>query len=253
MGLSWIGRSVLLYGYSWNARSVGQGQVHSASAVDRLREILEKHPRGISLYDLADALSVTVRSMRRYLKEIEREYDLRACPRAAAVRCCGRCAPVKCRARSNCAARKPTHCSRRAGSSNRCAAPPCSRRSTWPSASCWPSRSVQVEVRTRDSRMRGSRIASFTCRTHPKITRRRPKSWTISSRRCPTFVPCACRTKARSRRTKSGSRSTLMRWSCIATPCIASAFTWARRGAHLRARSHAGHRVRNHRALRFAG
>lgn len=44
--------------------------------LDRLREILAKHPHGISLYDLADRLHVTVRTMRRYLKEIEKEYDL---------------------------------------------------------------------------------------------------------------------------------------------------------------------------------
>jgi predicted DNA-binding transcriptional regulator YafY len=37
---------------------------------------LEKHPKGLSLYELADALRVTPRTMRRYLKEIEREYDL---------------------------------------------------------------------------------------------------------------------------------------------------------------------------------
>jgi predicted DNA-binding transcriptional regulator YafY len=37
---------------------------------------LEKHPRGLSLYELADALGVTPRSMRRYMKEIEREYEL---------------------------------------------------------------------------------------------------------------------------------------------------------------------------------
>lgn len=37
---------------------------------------MEKHPKGLSLYELADALKVTPRTMRRYLKEIEREYDL---------------------------------------------------------------------------------------------------------------------------------------------------------------------------------
>jgi predicted DNA-binding transcriptional regulator YafY len=37
---------------------------------------LAKHPKGVSLYELAGALRVTPRTMRRYLKEIEREYDL---------------------------------------------------------------------------------------------------------------------------------------------------------------------------------
>jgi predicted DNA-binding transcriptional regulator YafY len=48
--------------------------------LDRLREILARHPSGLSLYDLAEALHVTPRSVRRYLKEIERHYDLEAVP-----------------------------------------------------------------------------------------------------------------------------------------------------------------------------
>jgi predicted DNA-binding transcriptional regulator YafY len=44
--------------------------------LDRLREILARHPRGLTLYELADALGVSVRTMRRYMPEIEREYDL---------------------------------------------------------------------------------------------------------------------------------------------------------------------------------
>lgn len=44
--------------------------------MDRLRELLTRHPRGLSLYELADALKVTPRTMRRYLRELEREYDL---------------------------------------------------------------------------------------------------------------------------------------------------------------------------------
>lgn len=48
--------------------------------LDRLRELLSRHPRGVSLYELADALGVSPRTMRRYLKEIEREYDLESTP-----------------------------------------------------------------------------------------------------------------------------------------------------------------------------
>jgi predicted DNA-binding transcriptional regulator YafY len=48
--------------------------------LDRLRDVLARHPSGVSLYDLAGALGVTTRSVRRYLKEIERQYDLEAVP-----------------------------------------------------------------------------------------------------------------------------------------------------------------------------
>ncbi len=44
--------------------------------MDRLREILTRHPGGLTLYDMAEALSVTPRTMRRYMKELEREFDL---------------------------------------------------------------------------------------------------------------------------------------------------------------------------------
>jgi predicted DNA-binding transcriptional regulator YafY len=37
---------------------------------------LQKHPKGLSLYDLARELDVTPRSMRRYLAEVRRELDL---------------------------------------------------------------------------------------------------------------------------------------------------------------------------------
>ncbi|MCA9594829.1 MAG: transcriptional regulator [Myxococcales bacterium] len=44
--------------------------------LDMLQELLARHPRGLSLYDLADSLDVSPRTLRRYLKEIEREYNL---------------------------------------------------------------------------------------------------------------------------------------------------------------------------------
>jgi len=76
-----LGEAYYFYGQLVErARGRPKGKFTQHRRLDRLREILEKHPRGISLYDLADALSVTVRSMRRYLKEIEREYDLESVP-----------------------------------------------------------------------------------------------------------------------------------------------------------------------------
>jgi predicted DNA-binding transcriptional regulator YafY len=44
--------------------------------MDRLREILTRHPSGLTLYDMAEALGVTPRTMRRYMKELEREFDM---------------------------------------------------------------------------------------------------------------------------------------------------------------------------------
>jgi predicted DNA-binding transcriptional regulator YafY len=57
-----------------------KGKFTQHRRLDRLRELLERHPRGLSLYDMAGSLGVTVRSMRRYMKEIEREYDLEHVP-----------------------------------------------------------------------------------------------------------------------------------------------------------------------------
>jgi predicted DNA-binding transcriptional regulator YafY len=53
-----------------------QGRFTQHRRLDRLRELLERHPRGLTLYELAALLRVTPRTMRRYLKEIEREYEL---------------------------------------------------------------------------------------------------------------------------------------------------------------------------------
>ncbi len=48
--------------------------------IDKLRELLEKNPRGITLYDMAASLKVTPRTMRRYLKEVQLEYELESKP-----------------------------------------------------------------------------------------------------------------------------------------------------------------------------
>ncbi len=53
-----------------------QGKFTQHRRMDRLREILLRHPKGITLYELAEGLDVTPRTMRRYLKEVEREFDL---------------------------------------------------------------------------------------------------------------------------------------------------------------------------------
>lgn len=65
---------------SATVRGRPSGKFTQHRRLDRLREILERHPKGMSLYELADALGVTVRTMRRYLVELEREYDLQSIP-----------------------------------------------------------------------------------------------------------------------------------------------------------------------------
>jgi predicted DNA-binding transcriptional regulator YafY len=41
-----------------------------------VKELLTSHPRGVSLSQLSEMLAVDPRTMRRYLKEIERQYEL---------------------------------------------------------------------------------------------------------------------------------------------------------------------------------
>jgi predicted DNA-binding transcriptional regulator YafY len=41
-----------------------------------LRELLTRHPRGLTLYEIAERLDVSTRTVRRYLKEVEHEFDL---------------------------------------------------------------------------------------------------------------------------------------------------------------------------------
>lgn len=63
---------------SRTAKPLGRplGKFTQRRRFDRLREILMLHPKGLTLYALAEALDVTPRTLRRYLKEVEREYEL---------------------------------------------------------------------------------------------------------------------------------------------------------------------------------
>lgn len=63
-----------------SSRGRPAGRFTQHRRLDRLREILGRHPKGLSLYELADALGVTVRTMRRYMVEMEREFDLESAP-----------------------------------------------------------------------------------------------------------------------------------------------------------------------------
>jgi len=48
--------------------------------LSQLRDLLENHPKGISLLELGRKLRVTDRSIRRYLRELEREIDIERSP-----------------------------------------------------------------------------------------------------------------------------------------------------------------------------
>ena len=53
-----------------------QGAFTQHRRFDALRNLLYQHPKGLTIYELADRLSVTPRSLRRYLAELRRELDL---------------------------------------------------------------------------------------------------------------------------------------------------------------------------------
>lgn len=53
-----------------------KGSFTQARRLETLRALLVRHPKGLTLYDLARELKVTPRSMRRYLEEVRRELDL---------------------------------------------------------------------------------------------------------------------------------------------------------------------------------
>jgi len=53
-----------------------KGKFTQHRRLDLLREILLRHPKGLTLYEMAEALQVTPRTMRRYLKEVDRQLEL---------------------------------------------------------------------------------------------------------------------------------------------------------------------------------
>jgi predicted DNA-binding transcriptional regulator YafY len=64
------------------SRRVGRprGRFTQHRRIDRLRALLEHNPKGLTLYELAEGVGVTARSMRRYLKEMTSELDLEPVP-----------------------------------------------------------------------------------------------------------------------------------------------------------------------------
>ncbi|WP_231512001.1 helix-turn-helix transcriptional regulator [Chondromyces apiculatus] len=62
------------------ARGRPRGPFTQHRRLDALRSLLQKHPAGLTIYDLARELDVTPRSLRRYLAEVRRELDLISAP-----------------------------------------------------------------------------------------------------------------------------------------------------------------------------
>lgn len=63
---------------SRRGRPVGSFTQHRR--LDRLKLLLELHPKGLTLQELAAQLRVTTRSVRRYLMEMSKEYELERIP-----------------------------------------------------------------------------------------------------------------------------------------------------------------------------
>ncbi len=60
------------------SRGRPRGSFTQHRRLDHLRDLLERHPKGLNIYRLASSLHVSPRTARRYLKEVGREYDLLA-------------------------------------------------------------------------------------------------------------------------------------------------------------------------------
>src|SRR5258708_6233351 len=60
-----------------------RGRFTQHRRLDKLRVLREHHPKGMPLSELAEAVGVTPRSMRRYLKEVQSELELEPIPTRA--------------------------------------------------------------------------------------------------------------------------------------------------------------------------
>jgi len=58
------------------ARGRPRGPFTQHRRLDALRALLQRHPKGLTIYELGRELGVTPRSLRRYLVEVRRELDL---------------------------------------------------------------------------------------------------------------------------------------------------------------------------------
>src|SRR4029453_14072412 len=61
---------------STRARGRPRGPFTQHRRLDALRALLQRHPKGLTIYELAGQLDVTPRSLRRYLVEVKRDLDL---------------------------------------------------------------------------------------------------------------------------------------------------------------------------------
>lgn len=61
---------------STKKRGRPRGKFTQARRLDTLRSLLQRHPKGLSLYELAAELGVTPRSLRRYIAHVKRELEI---------------------------------------------------------------------------------------------------------------------------------------------------------------------------------
>lgn len=61
---------------SGRSRGRPRGPFTQHRRLDALRSLLQRHPKGLTIYELAQELDVTPRSMRRYLAEVRREMEV---------------------------------------------------------------------------------------------------------------------------------------------------------------------------------
>lgn len=57
-----------------------RGRFTQHRRLDILRDLLSRHPKGLTLYELAEHLDVTTRTMRRYLNEFRYDFELEQLP-----------------------------------------------------------------------------------------------------------------------------------------------------------------------------
>lgn len=169
--------------------------------IDRLRELLESEPRGLTLDTLASILRITQRSVRRYLEALQGTTELESIATAPGAAHVWRIKPSERGRAVHSAAPRPTRSSRGASRSTSSAARRSTTSSTSRSAASRSSRRRRsaAAARRRSPARTSSRRASSSCPTRRGATARAARSLDELFRaRSPTSASCAtARARAR--------------------------------------------------------